>query len=207
MLLFFDVDTQRDFLLEEGALYVPGGSVIIPTLAAITSFAREQGIRVLASMDAHAPNDPEFIISGGQFPAHCVVGTRGQEKLLETTVPGAPIVPPEGLSGSRERELIHAATAVVLEKRSLDVFTNPMASELVSSQDTAIVYGVATEFCVRTAVLGLIARGLSVRILTDAVRGVDHTEARAALAEMAEAGATLMTSEEMVQAMRDGRLS
>ncbi len=206
MLVFFDIDTQRDFLLEDGALYVPGSVRILPTLAKITAFARTKGIKVIASADAHAPDDPEFVANGGQFPPHCVVGTQGQQKVRETSIFGAPIVSPDGVRSSAEGEVVRAARAVVLEKRCLDVFTNPMTSALVSSGDTAVAYGVATDYCVRAAVLGLLARGVSVYLLTDATHGVDREPTEEALREMAEAGSTSMTFEEMARALMDGRL-
>jgi nicotinamidase/pyrazinamidase len=38
---------------------------------------------------------------------------------------------------------------------------------------TFVVYGVATEHCVRAAALGLLERGCQVAIVTDAIRAID----------------------------------
>ncbi len=84
--VFFDVDTQIDFLIPAGALYVPGAERMIEQIAALNRYAMEHGIPVISTMDAHAEDDPEF----KQWPHHCVAGTLGQQKppstLLEKRV-------------------------------------------------------------------------------------------------------------------------
>jgi len=51
-ILFWDVDTQVDFMRESGALYVPGAEEIVPTLGRLTDSARRAGVPVIASADA-----------------------------------------------------------------------------------------------------------------------------------------------------------
>jgi nicotinamidase/pyrazinamidase len=207
MLTFVDVDTQRDFLLPQGALYVLGSVELLPALRCLTSIAQKIDATVVASADAHAPDDPEFVPNGGSFPPHCVTGTPGQQKVSETIVPGAVVVAPEGFSSQDERDCARAARAVVLEKRTFDLFSNPAASEMVEAGDCAVAYGVATEYCVRAAVLGLLSRGIRVQLVTDAVRGIDEEGVRRAVKEMRTAGATLTTTEAILQAARNGKLA
>ena len=45
-LVFVDIDTQRDFLEPDGALFVPGSAAILENLARLTNFARSRGIPV-----------------------------------------------------------------------------------------------------------------------------------------------------------------
>ena len=117
-LLFWDVDTQADFICPDGRLYVPGAEEIVPNLRRLTEWAAGNGVLVIASVDAHHPDDPEFRI----YPPHCLVGTAGQRKIPETRLPHALIIPnqrvdlPEDLTGYRQ---------LVLEKQQLDVFSNP----------------------------------------------------------------------------------
>ena len=68
-IFFVDVDTQLDFMLSNGALYVPGAERMIPKLRRLFDFARKNEISILSSVDAHTPDDPEF----SSFPPHCVV--------------------------------------------------------------------------------------------------------------------------------------
>src|SRR5271157_4031093 len=81
-LMFWDVDTQVDFMLPEGKLYVPGAERIIPTLARLTNWAAQHQVRVIASADAHQPGDEEFSL----YPPHCLAGTPGQKKIPETSL-------------------------------------------------------------------------------------------------------------------------
>ncbi len=74
--VFFDVDTQIDFLYPAGALYVPGAEKIVEQIAALNRFAGAHGIPLVSTMDAHSEDDPEF----KTWPPHCVVATTSQQK-------------------------------------------------------------------------------------------------------------------------------
>src|SRR3954454_24978720 len=78
--VFFDVDTQIDFLFPAGALYVPGAERIVKNLGALTRFAAANRFQIISDTDAHAENDPEF----KTWRAHCVIGTAGQQKPTNT---------------------------------------------------------------------------------------------------------------------------
>ena len=79
-MVFVDVDTQADFMLPGGRLYVPGAEGLLATLARLRDFAEQHDIPVLASTDAHPTDAREF----EQWPPHCVHGTPGQLKIPET---------------------------------------------------------------------------------------------------------------------------
>src|SRR5437764_15358630 len=78
--VFFDVDTQNDFVLPAGALYVPGAEKIIPVVGRLNQCAADRGHRVISTVDAHTENDPEF----RTWRPHCVLGTCGQQKPCGT---------------------------------------------------------------------------------------------------------------------------
>jgi nicotinamidase-related amidase len=48
-IFFMDIDTQRDFMLSTGALYVPGAERIIPKLRWLFDFDRKNEIFILSS--------------------------------------------------------------------------------------------------------------------------------------------------------------
>ncbi len=45
--VFLDMDTQVDFMLPTGSLYVPGAETIIPNLKKLMDYARERSIPVV----------------------------------------------------------------------------------------------------------------------------------------------------------------
>ena len=53
--VFVDIDTQRDFLEPTGALFVPGSTALVPHLARLTRFARDQRIPILATASPTRP--------------------------------------------------------------------------------------------------------------------------------------------------------
>ena len=88
-LVFFDVDTQLDFMRPTGKLPVPEAEQIVPNLARLMNWARENDLPVISTADAHQPDDPEFKI----WPPHCVIGTAGQGRIPETLLPSPLVIP------------------------------------------------------------------------------------------------------------------
>jgi nicotinamidase/pyrazinamidase len=171
--VFVDVDSQIDFLFPAGALYVPGAERLLPAIARLNQFAAAQGIPLISTMDAHSEDDPEF----RQWPPHCVAGTIGQRKPAETLVAGQ--IPAQ----------------IIVEKQALDVFTNPTFPALLASlqADRYVVYGVATDYCVRLALAGLLSTGKPVALVTDAIAAVNPEDGARTLAEFTARGGTLTT--------------
>ncbi len=189
--VFFDVDTQIDFLYPAGALYVPGAERIVPIVARLNRFAAEHGIPVISTTDAHAEDDPEF----RQWPPHCVKGTLGQRKPEETLLEPRRVVP----STPGEFSAVSVAQ-IILEKQALDCFTNPNLPAILDrlGAERAVVYGVVTEYCVRACALGLLARGRAVEVVTDAVQTLKEEDGRRALEEIQAAGGRLTNLEEVL---------
>jgi nicotinamidase/pyrazinamidase len=194
---FVDVDTQADFMLPGGKLYVPGAEALLPTVRLLTDFAARIHIPILTSTDAHATDDPEF----REWPPHCVRQTPGQLKVPESLLPHYLVVPQERQSPLSEPELARYGQWI-LEKDDLDLFTNPQAEDLVRRLDAEVyvVYGVATEYCVRLAALGLRQRGRRVQLLTDGIRGIEPAGVERTLRELEAAGVELATTRELLAA-------
>lgn len=196
-LVFIDVDTQVDFMLPSGSLYVPGAENIIPNLERLRQFAETKGIPVISSMDAHSADDEEF----QQFPPHCVKGTPGQKKVPETLLARQGILPNEKQPPLADEE-ISRYQQWLLEKQKFDLFTNVNADSLLEQFEAGpcVVYGVATEYCVRAAVLGLLQRGHPVELVVDAIREIEPSGGRQALREMQEHGAKFIRTGDVLAA-------
>ena len=191
-LVFLDVDTQVDFMLPGGKLYVPQAEEIIPNLAQLMSWARDHRIPIISSVDTHAPDDPEFV----QWPPHCVAGTPGQRRIPETLFPDAVLV--ENRPGAFQSPQGWVGQLIV-EKRVYDFTTNVNIEAILASlgQPRFVVFGVATEYCVLSAVRALRKRNLPVVIVLDAIKSISEEGGRRALEEMTAAGAQLVTTAEV----------
>jgi len=197
--LFLDVDTQRDFLEPTGGLPVPGAQGILLPLARLTEAIRAERVRGFATVDTHTVDDPEFAV----FPPHCIRGRAGQAKVPETLVPGAVTVGERPLTAAGLAEAL-VAPQLLFEKHVLDGFTNPnlaMALSVIAPRQV-VVYGVATEYCVQAAVLGLVQRGYHVVVADDAIKGVELGAAIDAWRAMAAAGAQLRSTQEILEDVR-----
>lgn len=197
-MVFFDVDTQIDFLLPVAALYVPGAEKIIPALAKLTEYARQKGIKIISSADAHAPQDPEF----GKWPPHCVAGTLGQRKAPETLLAGAATVPNQAgpLPAGWQ-----TAPQIIVEKQTLDVFQTATIRHILDElrPERFVVYGVVTEYCVKYAAEGLLEHarksGAKILVVTDAIKELDAKCGAQTLDALRAAGAQVVTAEAVLR--------
>jgi len=232
MRVFYDVDTQNDFMNKNGALYVPGAEKIKPNLALLTQYAKLKNfpIPTLGSVDKHfgtkdyKKREGELKRWGGPFPDHCMNECYGQRKINETShfeswsnkKEVAVYIPHNIKGGLSERSLRSYANiiskepffkgayfereAIYFEKQSHDVFTNPAAEEILKRANVkeAVVYGVATDYCVKAAVLGMQKRGIQTYVVKDAIKGVSEKTAKSALEEMLKAGARFVSTEDIL---------
>lgn len=195
MRALFVIDVQNDFT-EGGALGVAGGAAVAE---GITEYLREHPDTydlVVASRDWHdGDNDngghfatpetggaePDFVET---WPRHCVAGTPGAEyhpaldaSLIDVHVKKGQGVPAysifEGVTDDG-RELID-----LLDERAVDVVH---------------VAGIATDFCVLASARDALDAGREVTVLTDLIAGVAPESSKAALGELAAAGAELLAT-------------
>jgi len=180
--VFFDIDTQIDFVYPAGALYVPGAEAIVPVIAELNRRAP----LVVSTMDAHSEDDPEFKI----YPHHCVAGTVGQQKPAATLLERRAVIP----------AAVDGVQQLILEKQKLDCFSNPRLVPLLTqlNADRYVVYGVVTEICVRYAAFGLLKTGKPVEIVTDAVKALDAAVAEKMFDEFSKVGGSLTTVREVL---------
>ncbi len=188
--VYFDIDTQIDFLFPSGSLHVPGAHLIIPALHRLNHHAAKHGHPLVSSMCAHTEDDPEF----KQWPAHCVVGTVGQLKPVETLLEKRAVI---GVAPGEHR--IHGTEQILLEKNHLDITTSPNFLPLVTrlAADRYVVYGVVTEYCVRFAALALLETGKPVTLVTDAIQALRAEDSAKTLSEFTARGGHLVTVAEV----------
>jgi nicotinamidase/pyrazinamidase len=204
--ILWDVDTQVDFMLPGGKLYVPGAEATIPALERLVAATRAAGVVHVASADDHELTDPEISDEPDfrdTYPPHCLRGTRGAQKIPETEqvdplpLAGLPF-PPRLLPG-----LIEGRREVLLLKKSFDVFTNPNAAPLLDAldPDEIVVFGVATDVCNDAAIRGFLQRGRRVRFVEDGARGLDADRVATCTAAWRAGGVEFTTVDAVVASL------
>ena len=201
--VLWDVDTQVDFMLPDGKLYVPGAEETARAMRRLVAAARAARIPHVASADDHELTDPEISESPDfqtTYPPHCLRGTRGSRKVAETEqedpVPiGLEPLPEHWLEGHRE---------FLLLKKHFDVFTNPNTERLLQrlDPDEVILFGVATDVCDDAAIRGLLERGRRVRFVEDAARGLDEGRVATCTAAWRARGVEFTSADAVVASLR-----
>lgn len=169
MRIFFDVDTQKDFMDRDGAMYVQGAEEIKPNLLLLTQFAVQEGIFIMGSREWHTPIDMELFDN----PKHCLAGSPGSDRIPETTVPR-----PICVLGTERIEPIPAidmgfSKALYFDKRVVDVFTNDNLITMLGcvAPNEVVLYGVSTESSILRTAVGFRHRCMEVFLVTDAIAG------------------------------------
>jgi nicotinamidase/pyrazinamidase len=193
--VFWEVDTQKDFMLPGGKLYVPGAERLLPNIRKLTDAGRQGRVFLVSHGCFHATEDPEF----KTFPPHCIKGTEGSAFVPEALTDKVVIVPNEA-SATLPRDLSQYQQ-IILEKQTLDIFQSRHAAKLLSQfgDDVEfVVFGVVTEYCVRLAAKGLLARGRRVSVVQDAIETLKPEDGERAVAELKALGARLFDTDDAV---------
>jgi nicotinamidase/pyrazinamidase len=174
--LIIVVDTQYDFMLPDGALYVPQAEeIIVPGLRFLRNLKPAETAAVLFTFDTHDPEVYATSEEAKQFPPHCVRGTQGWANVFNPALVD-PAIP------------VHA-----LEKGVFDMWAEPdvrigpvpggerQAREAFffdypPHQVEAVVMGVAADYCVKWAVNGLAERGYRLTVPRELTRGIHSHE-------------------------------
>jgi nicotinamidase/pyrazinamidase len=178
------VDVQNDFC-EGGSLAVAGGAAVaagISALLASTDYAV-----VAATRDAHRdPHEhfsatPNFVDT---WPVHCMIGTPGAELHPNFDTQRVDAIFDKGewqaaYSGFEGTDHDGTSLADWLREHAVD---------------TVDIVGIATDHCVRATALDAASEGFATTVLLDHTAGVAPGTVDAALAELRDAGVTLVGS-------------
>lgn len=197
------IDIQHDFL-PGGALAVAEGDQVIP----VANRIQPQFDWVVATQDWHPADHGSFAANhvGKQpgemidldglpqvlWPVHCVQATQGAAFAADLDV-------------DRVAQVFHKGTDPTIDSYSgfydnghrkatgLEAYLKGKGIDEVG------IVGLATDYCVKFSALDAVAAGFKTFVVTDGVRGVNLAldDSEKALAEMAAAGITLVTSEQI----------
>jgi nicotinamidase/pyrazinamidase len=186
------VDVQNDFC-PGGALGVPEGDRIVPRINRTIELFVRRGLPVLATRDWHPRVTKHFKEFGGAWPPHCVQGTKGARFHPKLALPkGAPILS-KGMDP--DQDSYSGFQALSPQGRDLESVIRDLAI------DEIFLCGLATDYCVRATALDAVRRGLRVRVLADAIRGVDLKpgDSQAAIQEMRGSGVPFVETRGMAR--------
>jgi nicotinamidase/pyrazinamidase len=184
------VDVQNDFS-PGGSLGVPGGDKIIPAVNKYIKIFSKKKFPVFATRDWHPPRTSHFKDFGGAWPAHCIQGTRGAQFHPKLKLnPNATLLykgtdpDKDGYSAFHAQELSGRDFARILEMEGIKEI---------------YIAGLATDYCVKFTALEALKRGFKVKILLDAVKGVDlkPKDSEKAVKEIVKKGAKTITLKDM----------
>lgn len=155
------VDMLKDFLEEDGKLYVgPGGRAIMGFVAGKISEFRRRENKVIYICDSHEVDDMEF----ENFPPHCVKGSSGAEIV-------------EALSPSEGDKVVEKRRYSGFFGTDLDLYLRERKIEEIE------LVGVCTNICVLYTAADARNHGYKVRIYKEGVASFDSKAHEFALSE------------------------
>jgi nicotinamidase/pyrazinamidase len=197
--IFWEVDTQKDFMLPGGKLYVPGAEKLLPNICRLTQAARDGRVFLVSHGCYHTPDDPEF----KTFPSHCVKGTAGSEYVPEALADKVLRIPND-VSAQVPQDPFQYQQ-ILLEKQTLDIFETLHAESLLERlphDAEFVVFGVVTEYCVALAASGVLKRGRRVSVVQDAIETLNPEDGRGTITELQALGAKLITTDQALDMLK-----
>ncbi|RKY33089.1 MAG: bifunctional nicotinamidase/pyrazinamidase [Candidatus Omnitrophota bacterium] len=184
------VDMQNDFC-PGGALGVPQGDKIIPKINRYIKFFSKRKLPIFATRDWHPPRTKHFKDFGGAWPVHCIRNTRGALFHPKLKLPKNAILLYKGIDAKKD-----GYSAFEAQDSSGMAF--PRILGLLGIKELFIC-GLATDYCVKFSGLEAIKQGFKVKILLDAIQGVNlkPDDSEKAINELVRKGAKKITLKNM----------
>jgi nicotinamidase/pyrazinamidase len=169
------VDMQNDFC-PAGALGVPGGDKIVPVINKYIRIFSKKKLPVFASRDWHPIRTAHFKDFGGRWPAHCIHNSKGAQ--LDPQQDSYSVFQAEDINGRSFPNLLQVLGIAEL-----------------------YIGGLATDYCVKFSVKDAIKNGFKVKLLADAIKGVNlkPRDSESAIKEMVKLGAKVIKVENLAK--------
>ena len=202
--IFWDVDTQYDFIMPDGKLYIQAAEKILPNLERLTACARERNIPIFGSVDYHNPDDPEISETPDfrdTFPPHCLKGTPGQQKVPETRTANPLWIDGDAVDASALGERVRNHTGeIIFRKQRFDVFTNRNVEPVLDAvrPGRIVLYGVALDVCNAYAIDGFLERNTApVQLVLDATQAIVPERGETLVEDWKARGVTVVSTGEI----------
>jgi len=176
------VDIQNDFC-PAGALGIPEGDKIVPLINKYLKVFAKKKLPILVTRDWHPAKTGHFKDFGGIWPAHCIQNTPGAAFHPALKLPAGVILLYKGMDPLEDSySAFHAEDT---SGRSLLKILRMLGIREI------YIAGLATDYCIKYSTLDALKNGFKVKILSDAVKGVDlkPKDSQKALKEIIKKGA------------------
>ncbi len=197
------VDVQNDFC-PGGALEVPNGDEVVPVINKLSKTFDH----IIQTQDWHPKGHSSFASShdgkepfgtiempyGEQvlWPDHCVQGSQGADFHPDLVTTRSQLIIRKGF----RKDIDSYSAFYENDNETPTGLTGYLRDRNI---DTLYAVGLATDFCVKWSVVDGLKEGFRVKVVEDAVRGIDmEGSVDAAWNEMLEAGAEKITSGQLL---------
>jgi len=161
------VDVQNDFC-PGGSLGVPEGDKIIPAINKYIKVFSSKKLPIFATRDWHPVRTKHFKDFGGVWPVHCIQNTQGSAFHSKLKLPKGAIFLYKGMDPEKD-----SYSAFQAEELNGTGFLHLLKLLKVNE---LYICGLATDYCVRFSALDALKHGVKVKVLIDAIKGVDLKE-------------------------------
>lgn len=158
------VDVQRDFC-PRGALGVSGGDKIVPRINKYIKLFTKAKLPIFATRDWHPKKTKHFKKFGGIWPLHCIQGTKGAQFHPKLKLPKGVILLYKGMDPEE-----NSYSSFYAQDAQGTAF---MSLLKILRIEEIYICGLATDYCVKYTGMDALKHGFRVKILSDAIKGVN----------------------------------
>ncbi len=197
--LFLDFHTQRDFFPPKGRLPFEEAGEIRPRLRLLTHHAIVTKSFLVAFVETHSACHHAMSPSLKKTVDFCLEGSRGSEKIPETSVPDSYFVHELKMRNSLS-SFFKKKSQLILPTTHFNAFEKPaLLNVLKKSGITKVVlFGIGLEYGIEMAALQLLKAGFSVYIPVDAVACINPANREPVLKELHKAGVHIWNTEFLI---------
>ncbi len=180
--IFLDINTQHEFFNSKGLKFIKDAAEIRPNLKKLTICALSRGIPLISSVE-----------TGEKY---CVPGLTGYDKIPETEIKGAVLIPNINHKINYGC-LLNTFPSIHLETTGFNLLSNRHSLALLKSlkRQNLIIYGVALDYGIEMDVVNLLKEGFKVWIPADAVKPINELNREPTMKELRKLGAEVWNTE------------
>lgn len=172
---------------------MPQGDQIIPALNKYIKFFSQRKLPIFASRDWHPVRTRHFKDFGGVWPVHCIQNTFGAAFHHKLKLPKEAVLLYKGMDPQKDSYSVFQSE----DQRGLN-FSRLLG--LLGINELYIA-GLATDYCVKASAQDALKSGLKVKLLLDAIKGVNlkPDDSERAVQAMVKRGAKKITLKQLIR--------